>query len=150
MTDFDFDELDRAVNGALGGDPIDTPAVRPEGPQRTAPQPEPRDVVVPRPVQTAAPAMRRNGGRFMDVVHPSSDMRTRSNEPVNIQPLAPEKSAGPVESAAPATPAPPNSPLTAELEFEETWQAPLDSPFLPDAQVQKRPLGTSAPTGSKR
>lgn len=90
MTDTDFDELDRAVNSVLGG------AVSQE---KTASEPAiSRDETVsksdevnsdttstqseaqpPRASATAkAPFVaKRSSGRFMDVVHPSSDMKVK-------------------------------------------------------------------------
>jgi len=98
------------------------------------------------PVQAAdrkpVPAVKRpNSGRFMDMVHPNADMRSaappanlavpsRSSAPAVITaPTSPTLAAG--KPAAPAVPAP-DAPLT---------------PFLPDAKVEKRPLGSAAPTG---
>lgn len=97
MKDIDFDELDRAVNSIIGGkdgqtppaaapapEPVPTPAANP--PQTTAepvaakPQITGISGVGPRPVSPAA----RRGGRFMDVVHPSSDMKT--NPPTTATP----------------------------------------------------------------
>ncbi|HSW78271.1 MAG TPA: hypothetical protein VLG36_05730 [Candidatus Chromulinivoraceae bacterium] len=155
----------------------------------------------PRPAATA-PAARR-AGRFMDVVHPSSDMNTkkpdmpvsrqgvtiepRNNAPL-IQEVSPVKSVTPssepvvrkeepaasnpggseipsqsVEASAPASDWPdpldivphaslkndedekektPEPPIEApQAEAEDLSPAPLTSPFLPDAKVEKRPLG---------
>lgn len=139
MSDFDFDELDKAVTGALGN----TDDVK----QSAAPAKE-----VPKPTETAspstpAPAARRvSTGRFMDVVHPSSDMRSS-----NAAPVAPKTtiSAG----ATPSLPKPPvlyptpasdiKTDVTQKVEASgaEDWSKPLESPFLPDAKVEKRPLG---------
>lgn len=127
MADFDFDELDKAVNSAIG-----TPEPAPQEPTPTpeVSRSEPEPISRPVPSQPA-PAMRRSGGRFMDVVHPSSDMRTRST--VEVPSRAPE-------------PAPVEQNIADPLD-DTDWKTPLDSPFLPDAQVEKRPLGASVPTG---
>lgn len=115
---------------------------------REAPLNQPRtDVQVSSPQRTAV-------GRFMDVVHPSSDMKS---SPVNMQPVStppqdaqastvkeapvsavssqlPSKFGGAVapgqtgESAAPV-----GSSLPSDIE--------VTSPFIPDAKVEKRPLG---------
>lgn len=125
MTDFDFDELDKAVNTALGS--ADDTETR-ETTQAPRVEPEPAE----RPTQTqSAPAARRSSGRFMDVVHPSSDMRNRtaSDVPGRVTP-----------------PVVPQEDVSAPID-DLDWKTPLDSPFLPDAQVEKRPLGGSAPTG---
>lgn len=118
MQDLDFDEIDRAVNGALDGAQPTVPA---QAPQVAEP------VAASEPAQpVATPAARRTSGRFMDVVHPSSDMRARSV-------AAPREAAPvPVEPVASAEP---------ELPLEE----PQTSPFLPDAKVEKRPLGGVGP-----
>jgi hypothetical protein len=99
MKDIDFDELDKAVSGVLGTNKPAEPAVKTtvenkddtviitsrqstvaEAPQ----QPEPA-FAAPAPTPAAAtpltsPAVRR--GRFMDVVHPSSDM-TSAGAPIS-------------------------------------------------------------------
>lgn len=122
MQDFDFDEIDRAVNGVIGDTPS-TPVSTPVAPVIPAtPQVSAAPVVDP----ASAPAARRSAGRFMDVVHPSSDMRTRST------PVAPREAIAAQPVAAPA----------AEPVFEEQPQV---SPFLADAKVEKRPLGGVAP-----
>lgn len=90
-------------------------------------------------------------GRFMDVVHPSSDMRSASLPPLQV----PARDAAPhtaetvadevttpaeetsVEEAAASEPIP-EEPVSSE---------PTLTPFLPDAKVEKRPLG-APPTPS--
>lgn len=69
-------------------------------------------------------ATRPSSGRFMDVVHPSSDMKSPGAAP---QPKTPEQPAT-VQSTSVAK----NAPL-ASIE--------LTSPFITDAKVDKRPLG---------
>jgi hypothetical protein len=91
-------------------------------------QPEPRIVVPPRP----------SSGRFMDVVHPSADMRSKAPSPY-----------APIGAPSPQVPtAPPvvNETKTLEKELElAADEAPL-TPFLPDAneKVKKRPLGAKS------
>ncbi len=83
MKDLDFDELDRAVNSLIGNGA--TPASGDE-PVSSVPKIEISPVlsqpsaesVVDKPVQVLPLAARRSSGRFMDVVHPSSDMRSTS------------------------------------------------------------------------
>lgn len=135
MQDIDFDELDRAVSSASGP--------------------------TPRPDATPAPAARRSSGRFMDVVHPSSDMRSAT--PERSAPREPEEEK-PVDRTsdwpdpldfhgfsidepdkAEETPGP--EPAPAEPQTPQ----PLESPFLSDTKVEKRPLGafsTAEPTVS--
>ena len=118
MQDLDFDEIDRAVNGVIEGA---APSVAP-APVMPA---EPAQPVTPVSAEpSTAPAARRSAGRFMDVVHPSSDMRSRN--------MVTPRDAAPQVSVEP-TPQP--------LDEEQ----PQTSPFLPDAKVEKRPLGGVAP-----
>lgn len=141
---------------------------------------------VPAAPPLASPAARR-AGRFMDVVHPSSDMtKTSMNvsrhsgviEPLssNVAPaesvtVAPELATNSSEGSSPQsemqdeslhagsdwpdpldmshdTPAEPEQAPVVETESvreEDEAQSspePLTSPFLPDAKVDKRPLGS--------
>ena len=163
MSDIDFDELDRAVSGALGGNeapapvsapaPASTPIAAPApvaetpdvpdaqtinrvertslssvAPGLSAPAAPVTQAATPTPTSTStAPAARRSSGRFMDMVHPSSDMRSRGlNTAVENR----------FEKPAQAAPEP-----VAEVVESPAWNEPLESPFLPDAKVEKRPLG---------
>lgn len=146
MADFDFDELDRAVNNALGGEtprqkttPV-TPTPTPTPTEETS-QPETTASASP------APAVRRSSGRFMDVVHPSSDMRHKTNDlpaQERAAPIPVAESDAPaiqpaVKTAEPAVTIPePKDPFAFE---GEDWAKPLESPFIPNAVVEKRPLG---------
>jgi hypothetical protein len=100
-------------------------------------------------------------GRFMDVVHPSSDMRTSTPTPRLIVPeravpgqqqpaavpVVPpvEMPAPPLASSAPEVEASQEGPIVAVETASETTDQPIESapltPFLPDAKVEKRPLG---------
>ncbi len=155
MSDIDFDELDRAVNGALNNTPTPQPVA-----DNTAPAPVTPPVVEPvertslssvaptsKPTAPVAPAARRSSGRFMDMVHPSSDMRSRTDEPSVTSPLS-------TPSVVAPAPAVVSQPVVTAPEIIETpaWNEPLESPFLPDAKVEKRPLGggdTQAPNESE-
>lgn len=158
MSEFDFDELDRAVNQVLTGDqPISSDVSSSSAPVVTpAPRPAP---VESRPVETPA-ARRAASGRFMDLVHPSSDMRTSTPSPAPQQPAKPAPVSPPVPVQKPAPWAsdhhvptgpsgiPTTQPATLqvaedELVFGEEPRA-MESPFLPDAKVEKRPLGGAA------
>lgn len=211
MKDLDFDELDRAVNSLVGGVPATpapdaTPPVPATTPVATNPTlsatPEPTlpPSTVPTVPADQALAARRNSGRFMDVVHPSSDMR--SNTPVaaitpisrtgatiqpDATPNATEPTSNPVSAEAskpePTTPtipakapaewpdpldfhgvtpeqastAPAPQPIDGSKAADDNditkiaddihatlskdMSAPLESPFIPDAKVEKRPLG---------
>ncbi len=203
MKDLDFDELDRAVNSLLGsnnqpveGTPIDGTST-------------PDADITTQPPASLPLAARRSSGRFMDVVHPSSDMRTPSipqrpisREGAGVTPPArtpldtaslvdqsvplSQSDASPATSEAPKpaasdwpdpidfngfspdeTPAVVTEPVVAELPQESQAQSrvdedtdinqiaddinksldenqdsqpPLESPFLTDAKVEKRPL----------
>lgn len=180
MKDLDFDELDRAVNSLLPG------SSTPDGEQSAVPSSE--DATAPTPPASQPLAARRSSGRFMDVVHPSSDMRTApvpprpvSREGVVIAPAAspvaieaPNQVAGdwpdPIDFTS-STPDEVQKPLSETgmdelapssqeqlvdedkdinqiadainqtLGQDQDSQAPLESPFLMDAKVEKRPLG---------
>lgn len=91
------------------------------------------------PVTPVAP--RPAGGRFMDVVHPSSDMRTATTKdtPPTASATASTPDAEPVSSKS-ASPAVSRS-MPAPAPQQNDVAAPLLTPFLPDAKVEKRPLG---------
>lgn len=205
MKDIDFDELDKAVNSLMGtasatstAGPTDTskPSLTPAGANDTPPvvgpsQPTPvAPSVAASPVppvsapRTAAPAQRR-GGRFMDMVHTSSDMKTgrpsqtTSREGISVAPRqqptdapqteqmvsetpAVEAQSKPVEQAWPdplelatvpseqteLSETSPEVELTAVPQPESAGgEQPLESPFLTDAKVEKRPLNPGTPAG---
>ena len=205
MKDLDFDELDRAVNSLIGGTQNQTDEATSNASTGLSDAPA-NDATTTASVTDAAPASlqplaaRRSSGRFMDVVHPSSDMRSSfvpprpsSREGVTIQPASPSVAEEPVLSTpapvaepvnqAPAAPAPsewpdpidfkanstsdttvdepaevsepapvsePEPSLTPPFETEPAVPAdnlpPLESPFIADAKVEKRPLGAFADT----
>ncbi len=137
MSDIDFDELDRAVNGALESTPVSEPApgavVETSAPTETPTlEHVERTVLNPvtpaKPTTSGAPAARRSSGRFMDMVHPSSDMRSPSGT-------------APTDNKPPVAPAQPTPATETKAEGTSSWSEPLESPFLPDAKVEKRPLG---------
>lgn len=163
MQDIDFDELDRAVSSASAPS---IPAV--EEALSDAVTVTNRSTV--RPDASTAPAARRSSGRFMDVVHPSSDMRSATPTPERSAPREPEEDKReeekPVERTsdwpdpldfhgftvdepekAEETPVPEQAPAPAEV------SQPLESPFLSDTKVEKRPLGafssTETPTANE-
>ena len=81
-------------------------------------------------------AQRRTGGRFMDVLHPSSDMSS------SVKPSSPVSRQGvtiaPIASTAQTAPTPTPSATTSMQPLIEDFGG---TPFLPDAKVDKRPLG---------
>lgn len=145
MKDFDFDELDRAVSSALSGSSPATPTDNAQQPDGAAnltaetvvnldsaatkdaliePNPIPAPATPPAPLQTPvqprqAFASRPGTGRAMDIVH-GAGVPPRPIARPAVTPVAPKES--PVEV------------LDAPV-------VPLESPFLPDAVVEKRPLG---------
>lgn len=135
MRDFDFDEIDRAVASTMQTD-------KPEG----APA-QSEKVEVNSTSNRSTPATRRSG-RFMDVVHPSSDMRTATvpervvedskTTEVRDELVVPERDAS--EKSSTDMPDP--------LDFhgfnddqEKPEEKPQDSPFIANPQIEKRPLG---------
>lgn len=144
MKELDFDELDKAVNSLMGDTPqTDEPATN--GPNVTATAPSPVEPssegseITPPADNTSieevtspalpSPASRR-GGRFMDVVHPSSDMKTTgmgasSREGVSITPLSADIPSTP--SSEENTPAPAEE-ATTPTEGAVESQAPSEWP----------------------
>lgn len=163
MKDLDFDELDRAVNSVLS----DTEKAPETNYIEAQPEPasstpdassEPRvtqavdnssvpaihSTSLPVAVKPALPATRRSG-RFMDVVHPSSDMKNAKMtappvpKAMTFTPFVQE--ADDVQSAYPSVDYALDLPTAQLSEVIEPQH--LTSPFLPDAKVEKRPLGGS-------
>lgn len=159
MSDIDFDELDKAVNNLMGGvkdkdkepdpntvnidstlDPNEKPSFdklndatkeisgSPETPAVAAAPEQPKPTPAP-----VAQRPKQNPGRFMDVVHPSADMRTQSGAPAPTAPVRPLSGATSDEA---------NPPAGGADEAETDPQ----TPFLPDAnaKVSKRPLGAGS------
>ncbi len=246
--EFNFDELDKAVNSLIG-DPAKQPAqpaasttpaatsqpqaAQPAPPQtslppasvppranstpvpsrniptaeRSAPtassQPTPAPVAPTSVPTPAKPAVEKPGapGRFMDVVHPASDMAVSAKEEMKkgigaegktVEPLSsnitpdplPEKSAANTPNSAQLSvkaPVTPDAMITTPDTEEKAWEDPLEEAtknekereikqgaqerlgltpkaneqdqekseekkplFLPDAKVEKRPLGAFA------
>lgn len=152
MADIDFDELDRAVNSLMGNlKANDDPAPKsqekvlkiestlPPEPPKQEPakesaekEDEPKAVPSEPPRRVAVPP-RRAGGRFMDVVHPAGDMRSKTPASPAVTPPKPSVSVKTDVETAEST----------EKADEPASEEPLTTPFLPDAneKVQKRPLG---------
>ncbi|MBC7565001.1 hypothetical protein H7100_02085 [Candidatus Saccharibacteria bacterium] len=97
MQDIDFDEIDRAVNSVTSGD-VQTTVSAHTAPdlsnEPAASVPNPVAIETPTIPEAEAPAIatpasRRSSGRFMDVVHPSSDMRPSASTSSRSAPSAP-------------------------------------------------------------
>lgn len=148
MADFDFEELDKAVTGALGSVADNSTPVKPTSPAgdrgaipatREAPKVAERTQEVP--------AARRGSGRFMDMVHPASDMRSArpsSGAPAQSSPAVNTANAVSGLETTVSEPSPAAQPVFRDEAVVESQ--PLGSPFLPDAKVEKRPLGAPVPT----
>lgn len=169
MSEFDFEELDKAVGEALGTASNDRSATagRPGSDDSSSRlgTSAPRDISQDRPSPSPA-ARRAASGRFMDVMHPSSDMRNASN---GARPLSDITRTASVDSGAvadsepvvdespavaPAVEEPElpfiDEPLNSEEEVsevavEEDEPSVPESPFIADAVVEKRPLGYVPP-----
>lgn len=141
MEDFDYDELDKNVS-SLGNSPAG-------GATRTD-----------RPIPSLAGRRREAPKRFMDVVNPSSSVKPIATRPEKAPaPVATTVSTSPVAPTSPrvlSTPPEPAKPLQSSQQDSdlERLKQNLDqtlgvgdekpvteSPFLPDAKVEKRPLG---------
>ena len=157
MKDIDFDELDRAVNSVIGGaqtDNVATPVKQEQSskapseppaktddapaekaatvPSEDAPSLPSTEPTTPPKVQAAMPAARR-GGRFMDVVHPSADMKqpaaTPPSKKISLAPIHQDvkPSDAPAATAEPAdaqpTPAPADETAPTPV---AAWPDPLD------------------------
>lgn len=210
MKDIDFDELDKAVNSLMATTPelsqpeaatpvsvtSSTPSVpavsaapvvqAPAAPLPTAQASAPSEPevesapTIPVAPRSAPPAAKRSG-RFMDMVHASSDMKPRAEtpapsreglsitprpavaEPASITPEPIENKQpsydvsqsmpDPIDMAASSQSldvAEPSAPVEAEAVVQPSAEplGSVESPFLTDAKVEKRPLnaGTSNET----
>jgi hypothetical protein len=162
VRDIDFDEIDKAVSSAISNVPAPG---EPTEESQVASVPA-AAVPAPSPVPTQAPvippvAARRSSGQFMDVVHPSSNMRRNSvgvPERVVTQPTVAEKQPVPTP---PIVPAVENIPPVSAVPVEDSYDAAdidkisdeinkelgekpdstLESPFIAGTKVEKRPLG---------
>ena len=163
MSDIDFDELDRAVNSLIAKTPALNKgnAVTTDEPVNITPS---TPVVEPVPVEPVQPssapvslAGQRSSGRFMDVIHPSTDMRTSVVLPDNAKPdLKPLSASKPVtningilnkdtSTTTGYQPTPVEKPSDVPIEqpkFDDSkTPSALESPFIAGAKVEKRPLG---------
>ena len=154
MTDLDFDELDKAVNSLMGDVPA--PQAKTSAPESsnvpevyTAEESAPAVSAVETPVSSTpasvSPAVRptpslavKRRGQFMDVMHPSADMKTPSRAPrstaiVSRQgvTLAPAVEA-PSEVPAADQSTPEKTPETLDSQSDTTLDTPVSSPSWPD------------------
>jgi len=150
MKELDFDELDKAVNSLMTNVPKDaggqdsdgektvtiTPTLgKDETPTFTADGAPVRETSVPvavpsRPSPASPPAVRR-GGRFMDVVHPSSNMKKSSSVPAPVSrqgaTIEPSDSFTPAsDKSEPQVPVPTPTKTTEVVAPKSDWPDPLD------------------------
>jgi len=151
MQDLDFEELDKAVNSLMPKVASDADT------NQVVTNPAPIQQPVATPVAANInPIERPNTGRFMDVVHPSSDMRSTLNLPQRpSMTVAPAPAPIAVPRPAPTQTQPviqpqsqpvintpnPNVSNWAGLSNYSAGNEIPDSPFLTEAKVEKRPLG---------
>lgn len=125
MTEMDFEELDRAVNSLMGDSTTGTaPVLAASTPN---PSTSPQDNSSSTAPTTADVSGARRRGRFMDVVHPSSDMKTAasvSREGVNLAPPRPAATT-PVAEQTSGT----GHTLPAQ---DATSEAPIAEPEVPE------------------
>lgn len=153
MKEFDFDELDKAVSSLMGDVPAaptdtsDTPAPPVSSKPAALPTNQPtleQTVDTPSAPVAAKPPATKRAGRFMDVVHPSSDMKTPSQPRREGVAITPPTAPAPEETSTqePKVSAPEVQPEDSLLPEPDS----LATPFLPDAKVEKRPLGSAGPS----
>lgn len=135
MRELDFDELDRAVSSLLGG--TSTPSADDSASATTPTQPA-KDAPLgssdsASPSIVPSPASRR-GGRFMDVVHPSSDMKTADGTADAAAPRNSRYSRTVAPSGATpvvATPPPSRRPLAPSPDFRAPEPVAMRTPTPP-------------------
>lgn len=162
---------------AATSDPAVTPsAAETQAAEPVASPAVPTTPVTPRPAPTVTPT--RRSGKFMDVVHPGSNT-TASTTPAAsvsrsgsvVQPVNPTRLAQDIVTAPARTPAVaepiklPEAPERVALDTIDTpavesseapntqpaagTEQPSFSPFIPDAKVEKRPLGAFSALNSQ-
>jgi hypothetical protein len=169
MSDLEFDEIDKAVNSVISNAPSDNnvASAKPADSAITSAPEETQATPIASPVSPVA--ARRSSGQFMDVVHPSSDMRraplgvpertaldSKSSAVVNLQPVeTPSNVSTPSPSTTEDTP--PVNPIPTmdsyndadidklsdeiDKELGQKSDSTLETPFISGTKVEKRPLG---------
>jgi hypothetical protein len=169
MKELDFDELDKAVNSLMSGVPKNAPIKDDDvktltidstlpmvltPPSVASASPQPATPTQPSTMNSSAPLAARRAGRFMDVVHPSSDMTKANAAPqisrqgVTIAPRAVVSDFVPVVEPS-VTPAPNDKASTVASPIDEPqddtvassneWPDPLDMHESPDAEPASSP-----------
>lgn len=189
MKDIDFDELDKAVNSLMATSPgMSSPNADDVKPETTLEVSSSQPIAVPAapsadipvadtaaeavpvtlatpvvpttPSAPVAPAIKRTGGRFMDMVHTSSEMKPRSGnmplsrEGLSISPRStstPEIPAAPAEEAvAPtvaATPEPEAPTVMPDpIELSNALAATMDEPVaVTEPTADSTPVSAESP-----
>lgn len=139
MKELDFDELDKAVN-SLMADPVKKQQSA-QAPIKKSEQPKPSPSSA-----SSSVISRSSGGRFMDVVHPSSDMkkptspsRPVSRQGVTVEPRATtivpeEPQPAPPQKEQEPTPATPASAIDQSVPQNE-WPDPLEVANFSDTSL---------------
>lgn len=156
MKDIDFDELDKAVNSLMTppADGVSEPKTeqaafdKPRTPLEVPDFQKANNDAVPsspEPVLASTNAVKRSSGRFMDVVHPSSDMRnaTPVNTPARSSGITPPNRAKPlvttptqlVDAAVDKEPSPP-APVQQKPATTASFPDPLD--MMPVTESEKK------------
>lgn len=135
MKDLDFDELDRAVNSLISGEPGSVSGgnsssdVNNTTSSTSAQRLVDDQTTVSSTIKPTPPIEKPATGRFMDVVHPSSDMRTSSlvmpertsslgmSSPVTTSPLVPTPAIFPMKTDKSATESPSFSGQSNPIDF---------------------------------
>jgi hypothetical protein len=141
MKDLDFDELDRAVNSLITNTPVSNDNTEPKEKTININAALPRQTVNSQqatPTVSSLVGQRSSTGRFMDVVHPSSDMRTTSAMPERVShqgvivnpipvPVAPDTPSAivPAETSSPTTSA-------------NVWPDPIEFHEFKNSQTDKK------------
>lgn len=130
MTDLDFDELDREVSKLVQADTTPDAAIPPQKLEQSLEKSENKDASL---IEQTSNTTARPRGRFMDVMHPSSDMKSDSTplqsdqltstvDRKSIEPVAnEEKTKETLEESIPETsPAPFHTDMPDPIDFHES------------------------------
>lgn len=169
MKELDFDELDKAVSSLMSNVPKDAPPAEAEntvtipasdGGQSVSPTPpisSPTVSAFSQPTRSAtsiASLATRRGGRFMDMVHPSADMKkTEPTKPVSrqgatIAPAVSEVSESPTSAEVPEpdmTPPTTSTPVAEEAlsayqpQAKSDWPDPLEMAAAKEKKISTEP-----------
>jgi hypothetical protein len=151
MTDLDFDELDKAVNNIMEGGKPEPSSVTPSAEPDVTSASSPRVATPPPSLPSRPPASRRTG-RFMDVVHPSSNMKPAAavvpSSSVSASIVLPRTEASATNSSSvsePAIPSAMDAPVTSP---DSDWPDPVELAKPSSDDSSAAPLGVAAVTAA--